>query len=39
MLGKLEIVLKARKCAKFDRTVTQVIVPDEQSAKSFEVYA
>lgn len=30
MLGKLEIVLKARKCAKFDRTVTQVIVPDEQ---------
>ncbi|XP_076787832.1 BRCA1-associated RING domain protein 1 isoform X1 [Arvicanthis niloticus] len=31
MLSKLETVLKAKKCAEFDHTVTHVIVPDEEA--------
>lgn len=31
LLSKLETVLKAKKCAEFDSTVTHVIVPDEEA--------
>lgn len=31
MLSKLEKVLKAKKCAEFDSTVTHVIVPEEEA--------
>ncbi|XP_005361474.1 BRCA1-associated RING domain protein 1 [Microtus ochrogaster] len=31
MLSKLETVLKAKKCAEFDSTVTHVIVPDDEA--------
>ncbi|XP_059133995.1 BRCA1-associated RING domain protein 1 [Peromyscus eremicus] len=31
MLGKLEALLKAKKCAEFDSTVTHVIVPDGEA--------
>ncbi|XP_038940102.1 BRCA1-associated RING domain protein 1 isoform X2 [Rattus norvegicus] len=31
LLSKLETVLKAKKCAEFDNTVTHVIVPDEEA--------
>ncbi|KAL6049546.1 hypothetical protein STEG23_021085 [Scotinomys teguina] len=31
MLSKLEVVLKAKKCAEFDSTVTHVIVPDGEA--------